>query len=51
MDNLFDNSTGIYDNARQEGVAWERAASMEWIDPNGGPETQANYRMAHLLPF
>jgi hypothetical protein len=42
MANLFDDSTGIYDNPYGEGEAWERAASMEWIDPRGGPESQAN---------
>ena len=42
MDNLFDNSTGIYDNPRNEGPAWERPVSAEWIDHTGGPEFQVN---------
>ncbi len=42
MDNLFDDATGIYDNPTQEGILWERPASVEWIDPNGGPEIQLN---------
>lgn len=28
---------GIYVNSEEEGGAWERAASLEWIDPTGGP--------------
>ena len=36
MDNLFSPSTGIYANSGAEGVAWERPASLEFIDPTGG---------------
>jgi chitobiase/beta-hexosaminidase-like protein/lamin tail-like protein/CotH protein len=31
---------GIYPNSTVDGPQWERAASMEFIDPNGGPEVQ-----------
>lgn len=33
--NLFDASTGIYVNALQDGIAWERPVSMELINPDG----------------
>lgn len=33
--NLFDSGTGIYVNALQDGVAWERPVSMELINPDG----------------
>ena len=46
MDNLFSDSTGIYDNPTQEGVNWERPASMEWIDPDGGPGRSRLHRQA-----
>ena len=36
MDNLFSNATGVYANSGTEGVAWERPASLEFIDPTGG---------------
>jgi CotH kinase protein/Chitobiase/beta-hexosaminidase C-terminal domain/Lamin Tail Domain/PA14 domain len=36
MDNMFGTATGIYSNPTQEGVAWERPASVEWLDPTGG---------------
>src|SRR5438046_9700949 len=32
---LFDPSTGIYANAGQDGIAWERPASIELIYPDG----------------
>ena len=32
---LFDPATGIYSNPVNEGTAWERAASAEWINPDG----------------
>ncbi len=35
VDNLFDSSSGIIVNAQQHGRDWERAASIELIDPNG----------------
>lgn len=28
---------GIYSNSEEEGDLWERACSLEWIDPSGGP--------------
>ncbi|MEY5012258.1 MAG: hypothetical protein RLZZ253_3397, partial [Verrucomicrobiota bacterium] len=34
---LFDVQTGIYANPYQKGREWERAASVELIDPRGGP--------------
>jgi hypothetical protein len=40
--NLFDSGIGIYSNRLGEGELWERPASMEWIDPDGGPEIQLN---------
>ncbi len=33
---------GIYSNSGASGVSWERAASLEYIDPNGGDEFQVN---------
>ena len=33
--NLFHASTGIYVNALQDGIAWERPVSVELIDPDG----------------
>ena len=35
LDNLFDESFGIYSNALQDGRDWERPASAEWINPDG----------------
>ena len=35
LPNLFDPATGIYVNAGQDGAAWERAASIELINPDG----------------
>ena len=35
LENLFDPSTGIYVNAGQQGVSWERRASVELIHPDG----------------
>ncbi|MBN1125777.1 MAG: chitobiase/beta-hexosaminidase C-terminal domain-containing protein, partial [Sedimentisphaerales bacterium] len=34
LDYLF-GSTGIYENSTMEGTAWERPASIEWINPDG----------------
>jgi hypothetical protein len=34
MGNLFDPATGIYANALQHGIDWERPMSLELIDPN-----------------
>ncbi|HSW02858.1 MAG TPA: chitobiase/beta-hexosaminidase C-terminal domain-containing protein [Sedimentisphaerales bacterium] len=33
--NLFDTATGIYMNALQDGIAWERPVSVELIHPDG----------------
>jgi hypothetical protein len=38
--NLFNSSTGIYVNPGQDGAAWERPASIEWINPDGTPGFQ-----------
>ncbi len=35
LGNLFDPTTGIYANAGQDGLAWERPASLELIYPDG----------------
>jgi len=42
IDNLFDWSTGIYMNPESEGVAWERPASVELIDPAGMEQFQVD---------
>lgn len=34
MDSLFDPTVGIYANPNGHGLAWERAASVEWINPD-----------------
>ncbi|MHC4745382.1 MAG: CotH kinase family protein, partial [Planctomycetota bacterium] len=39
---LFDRTTGIYVNARNIGVAWERPASVELIYPSGLDGFQVN---------
>ena len=41
-DNLFDKFIGIYVNALQDGIAWERPASMELINPDGSEGFQIN---------
>ena len=33
--NLFDRSTGIYVNANNRGITWERPATVELINPDG----------------
>jgi len=38
--NLFDPITGIYANAYQQGIDWERPASVELINPDGSPGFQ-----------
>ncbi len=38
--NLFNSSTGIYVNALQDGIAWERPVSVELIYPDGTPGFQ-----------
>ena len=40
LENLFNRSTGIYVNPAEHDTAWERPASFELIDPNGGGEFQ-----------
>ena len=35
LDHLFDASTGIYTNSGNDGIAWERQASMELLHPDG----------------
>jgi len=35
--NLFNRSTGIYVNARNDGLDWERRTSVELIHPDGTP--------------
>ena len=46
LEHLFDESTGIYENALEHGIEWERRASLEWIDPdddgNHAREIQVN---------
>src|SRR5437016_8031049 len=42
LPNLFDSSTGIYANAGQDGIAWERPASIELIYPDGTKGFQVN---------
>ncbi len=42
LDNLFDATDGIYANAQQRGIAWERPASVELINPDGSEGFQVN---------
>ena len=42
MDALFDAERGIYNHPFEHGKEWERAASIELIDPNGMPGFQTN---------
>lgn len=42
LGNLFNASTGIYANPSGDGAAWERAGSMEIINPNNTPGMQIN---------
>lgn len=41
-ENLFNPDSGIYVNARQDGVEWERKCSLELIDPEGDVGFQIN---------
>ncbi len=42
-DDLFEKENGIYANLRDtSGVKWERASSIEWIDPTTGDNFQVN---------
>jgi hypothetical protein len=40
LNSLFHSSTGIYANATQDGIAWERATSVELLNPEGDPAKQ-----------
>ncbi|MHC4742163.1 MAG: FN3 associated domain-containing protein, partial [Planctomycetota bacterium] len=40
--NLFHPGSGIYSNPEQEGIAWERPASAEMINPDGTTAFQVN---------
>lgn len=42
MDNLFDVETGLYVNAVERGIDWERPASLELINPDGSEGFQIN---------
>ena len=42
MDDMFDSEIGFYVNSWFEGVAWERAASVEYFDAAGNEEFQIN---------
>lgn len=42
LKNLFDSSTGIYANAYQDGIEWERPVSLELLRPDGQAGFQAN---------
>jgi hypothetical protein len=42
LDDLFNASNGIYANPRQDGIAWERRASLELINPDGTKGFQAD---------
>ncbi|MCA9215135.1 MAG: tandem-95 repeat protein, partial [Planctomycetales bacterium] len=42
MESLFDRTTGIYTNPQQQGVQWERPASMELISSDGEIQFQIN---------
>ena len=41
-DNLFDPSSGIYVNPRMSGRTWERAASVELVNPDGSEGFQVS---------
>lgn len=43
---LFGSSAGIYNNSGKKGRAWERQASLEFIDPNGGEQFQIDCGVA-----
>jgi hypothetical protein len=42
VDNLFHPSTGIYTNANNDGVNWERPVSLEQLNPDGSEGFQVN---------
>lgn len=39
---LFGTARGIYAHPRESGADWERAASVEWLAPDGGPGFQVD---------
>jgi hypothetical protein len=41
-DDIFGSQRGIYANASERGINWEREASIEWIDPVKGDNFQVN---------
>ena len=47
LKDLFDRTNGIYANALQDGIEWERPASLELINPDGsdGFQEQAGLRI------
>ena len=45
LENLFNRYTGIYVNPAEHDTEWERPASLELIDPNGGEEFQIDAGM------
>ena len=42
IEDLLDSNDGLHVNARNRGRAWERRASIEFIDPDSGEQVQAN---------
>jgi fibronectin type 3 domain-containing protein len=47
LNDLFSPTTGIYSNSENDGSAWVRPASIELINPSGGPAGfQANIGLA-----
>ena len=42
MDDLFDEESGIFANAKNDGREWERACSLEMISPDGESGFQEN---------
>jgi hypothetical protein len=42
---FFDRATGIYTNPEYHGREWERAVSLEMIDPDGGFQINAGIRI------
>lgn len=42
LNDLFNSSTGIYANPGQDGRAWERQCSIEFVHPDGTRGVQAN---------
>lgn len=42
LENLFDPTSGIYVNALNRGISWERPATVELINPDGSAGFEAN---------